>query len=123
MNTEKAWRVFLGSFVLLIFSYIIYFVRYPMWQLFSNLEPIFAILFLSYFIIFLLSVVLLNKDSKKSLSEVFRNNGYFMILVGLLFGLLYLGLFYLISFGLGSSFEFGSFPNLRGYEGYSYSVG
>lgn len=123
MNNEKAWRVFLGSFVLLIVSYLIYFIRYPMWQFFTDLEPIFALMFLSYFIIFIVALVLLRKDSKKSLSEVFSNNGYFMILIGLLFGLLYLGLFYLISFGLGSSFEFGSFPNLRGYEGYSYSVG
>jgi membrane protease YdiL (CAAX protease family) len=46
-----------------------------------------------------------------------------MILSGLLFGLFYLGLYCLISFGLGSSFEFGYFPNLRGYEDYSfYSV-
>jgi membrane protease YdiL (CAAX protease family) len=123
MNTEKAWRVFLGSFVLLIVSYLIYLVRYPMWQFFSDLEPIFALMFLSYFIIFIVTLALLRKDYRKSLSEVFKNNSYFMILVGLLFGLLYLGLFYLISFSLGSSFEFGSFPNLRGYEGYSYSVG
>ena len=42
-----------------------------------------------------------------------------MILVGLLFGLLYLGLYYLISLGLGSSIELGSFPNLKGYEDYT----
>jgi membrane protease YdiL (CAAX protease family) len=46
-----------------------------------------------------------------------------MILVGLAFGLLYLGLYYLISLLLGSRFEFGSFPNLRGFEGYAvYSL-
>ena len=123
MNSEKAWRVLLGSILLLLISYLIYFVRYPMWQFFSILEPIFAIMFLSYFIIFTVALILLRKDSRKNLSDVFKNNSNFMILSGLLFGLLYLGLYYIISFGLGSSFEFGSFPNLRGYEDYSfYSV-
>jgi membrane protease YdiL (CAAX protease family) len=41
-----------------------------------------------------------------------------MIFAGLGFGLLYLGLYYLISFLLGSSFEFSSFPSLRGFEAY-----
>jgi membrane protease YdiL (CAAX protease family) len=46
-----------------------------------------------------------------------------MIFVDLAFGLLYLGLWYLISFFLGSHFEFTSFPSLRGYEGYAvYSL-
>jgi membrane protease YdiL (CAAX protease family) len=124
MTNEKAWRVFLGSIVLLIVSYVIYYIRYPMWQLFSTLEPIFVIMFLSYFIIFIVALSLFRKDSKKSISDVFKNNSNLMILVGLLFSLLYLGLYYLISYGLGSSIELGSFPNLRGYEDYSaYSVG
>lgn len=124
MNSEKAWRVLLGSVLLLLLSYLIYFIRHPMWQFFSTLEPIFAIMFLSYFIIFTVAVLLLRKDSKKNLSDVFKNNGNLLILSGLLFGLLYLGLYYLISFGLGSSFELGSFPNLRGFEEYTFfSVG
>jgi membrane protease YdiL (CAAX protease family) len=46
-----------------------------------------------------------------------------MILVGLVFGLLYLGLYYMISLLLGSRFEFGSFPSLRGFESYAvYSL-
>ena len=124
MTSRKAWRVIIGSIMLLLVSYLIYFVRYPMWQLFSTLEPIFAIMFLSYFILFIVALLLLRKDSKKDLSDVFRNNSNLMILSGLLFGLLYLGLYYLINYGLGSSIEFGSFPNLRGYEEYTvYSVG
>jgi membrane protease YdiL (CAAX protease family) len=123
MSSEKAWRVLFGSFLLLLLSYLIYFLRYPMWQFFSTLEPIFVVIFLSYFIIFTVALLLLRKDSKKKLSDVFKNNSDLMIMSGLLFGLLYLGLYYLISFGLGSSFEFGSFPNLRGFEDYSfYSV-
>jgi membrane protease YdiL (CAAX protease family) len=124
MNSEKAWRVFLGTILLLVVSYIIYFVRHPMWQFFSTLEPIFAIMLLSYFIIFLVALLLLRKDSKKNLPNVFENSSNMMILSGLLFGLFYLGLYYLISFVFGSSFELGSFPNLRGFEEYSYySVG
>ncbi len=124
MNSEKAWRVLLGSVLLLLLSYLIYFIRYPIWQFFSTLEPIFAIMFLSYFIIFSAALLLLRKDSRKNLSDVFKNNNSLMLLSGLLFGLLYLGLYYLISFGFGSSFELGSFPNLRGFEDYSfYSVG
>jgi len=119
MNSEKAWRVLLGSILLLSVSYVIYFVRYPMWQFFSNPEPIFVLMFLSYFIIFAVTLILLSKDSKKGLSNVFKDNSNLMILVGLLFGFLYLGLYYLISLGLGGSIELGSFPNLRGYEDYT----
>ena len=115
---EKGWRVFLGSFVLLIVSYLIYFVRYPMWQSFVSVEIINALSILSYFIVFVVALFLLKKDAKKPLSSVFKNKGSVMILVGLAFGLLYLGLWYLISFVLGSRFEFTSFPSLRGYESY-----
>ena len=124
MTLEKAWKVLLGSVLLLLLSYLIYFIRYPMWQLFSTLEPILAFMLLSYFIIFTVALLLLRKDSKKKLSDVFKNNSNLMILISFLFGLLYPGLYYLVSFGLGSSFEFGSFPNLRGFEDYTfYSVG
>lgn len=119
MKTEKAWRVILGSFLLLILSYLIYFLRYPMWNFFSYIEPIFVFSFLSYFIILIAALLLLKKDSAKSLSGVFRNKGTSMILMGLIFALLYLGLWYLISFGLGSKIEFTSFPNLTGFEDYT----
>jgi len=119
MKTEKAWRVILGSFLLLILSYLIYFLRYPMWNFFSYIEPIFVFSFLSYFIILIAALLLLKKDSVKSLSGVFRNKGTSIILMGLIFALLYLGLWYLISFGLGSKIEFTSFPNLTGFEDYT----
>ncbi len=123
MSKEKGWRVLLGSFILLIVSYLIYFVRYPMWQSFVSVEVISVIEILSSFIILLLALFLLKNDSKKSLSTVFANKGNLMILVGLGFGLLYLGLYYSVSFFLGSSFSIGSFPNLRGFESYAvYSI-
>ena len=119
MNSRKKWRVFLGSFILLVLSYLIYFVRYPMWNFFSFVEPIFAFSFLSYLIVFITALVLLKKDSKKSLSNVFKNTDSFMILTGLFFALLYLGLWYLISFALGSQIEFNSFLSLIGFEDYA----
>jgi len=123
MPIEKNWRVFLGSFVLLIVSYLIYFVRYPMWQSFVSVEVISVLSVLSYFIVLLIALFLLKRDSKKSLSSVFENKGSLFILIGLAFGLVYLGLFYFISFLLGSTFEFTSFPNLTGFESYVvYSV-
>lgn len=123
MNSEREWRVFLGSLILLVVSYLIYFVRYPMWQSFVSVEAICAISILSYFIVLVVALFLLKKDSKKSLLEVFRNKGSIAIVVGLLFGLLYLGLWYLISLGLGSSIEFDPFPSLRGFENYAvYSL-
>lgn len=119
MKTGKGWRVFLGSFLLLLLSYIIYFVRYPMWVFFSNVEPLFVFSFLSYFIIFVSALLLLKKDSLEPLSHVFRNKGTSTIFVGLIFALLYLGLWYLTCFGLGSSIDFGFFPSLAGFESYA----
>ena len=119
MNSTKEWKVFLGSFILLIVSYFIYVIRYPMWSFFSIIEPIFFFLFLSYFIILIVALFLLKKDSGKSLSKVFKNKVSLMILMGLVFAFLYLGLWYLISFGLGSKIAFRSFPSLTGYEDYA----
>jgi membrane protease YdiL (CAAX protease family) len=119
VKTEKGWRVFFGSFLLLILSYLIYFFRYPMWNYFSSVEPIFIISFLSYFIILIGALLLLKKDSRRTLTNVFQNKSTIMIFVGLFFAIFYLGLWYLISIGLGSTIEFGNFPSLRGYESYS----
>jgi membrane protease YdiL (CAAX protease family) len=46
-----------------------------------------------------------------------------MVLVGMIFALLFQGLWFLISFLIGSRFEVVSFPSLRGYEDYAvYSL-
>ncbi len=90
-----------------------------MWNFFSNIEPIFIFSFLSYFIVFITTLILLKKDSRKSLSSVFKNKGSLMILMGLVFALFYLGLWYLISFVLGSKIEFNSFPSHTGFEDYA----
>jgi hypothetical protein len=50
MASQRGWRVFLCSFLLLIGGYAVYFVRYPMWR-FSTIEPLFALLNISYLVI------------------------------------------------------------------------
>ncbi len=123
MNREQGSRVFLGSFFLLFISYLIYFVRYSMWHSGVSVEIISVFSMISYFIVFLIALFLLKKDSKKLLSSVFKNKGSLFIFIGLVFGLLYLGFFYFISCLLGSTFEFTSFPSLRGFESYAvYSI-
>lgn len=123
MSSEKGWRVLLGPFIILIISFFIYFIRYPLWQYFTAIEPIFVMLILSYLSVLVVAMFLLKQDSKKSLSEVFTNNSSSTILIGMIFVSLYLGLWYLISFVLGSRFEFESFPSLSGYKDYAvYSL-
>jgi len=94
-----------------------------MWQSSVSIETISLLSILSYFIVLIVALFLLKKDSLKSLSNVFENKGSLYIIIGFAFGLLYLGLFYLISFFLGSTFEFTSFPSLIGFESYpAYSL-
>ncbi len=104
---------------MLFVSYVIYFVRYPMWSSFSFVEPIFVLSFLSYFIVFTVALILLKKDSRKSLSSVFKKKDNSMILMGVFFALLYLVLWYLISIGLGSRIESTSPLTLKGFENYA----
>lgn len=118
ITSQNGWRVFLGSFLLLIVSYSIYFIRYPIWS--WTVEPIFLALILSYFVVLAVALVLLKKDLKKSLCSVFRFHGSRLVLVGLGLAFLFQALWYGITVGLGARLEFSSFPVLRGYELYTY---
>jgi len=123
MASESGFRIFLGSFLLLVASYLVYLVRYPLWWYFTSVEQIFVMLILSYSVVLILALFLLKKDSKRSLSSFFKARNHSMVLVGIIFALLYLGLWYVISFVIGSRFEFTSFPSLSGYENYAvYSL-
>ena len=123
MASERSWRVFLGPILLLFICFLIYLFRYPLWYSLLFVEQIFVMLILSYSAVLILALFLLKKDSKKSLSSLFKADSHSMILVGMIFTLLYLGLWYLLSFVIGSRFEFTSFPSLRGYENYDvYSI-
>jgi len=120
MKQDNGRRVLLGPFIILVISFFIYFIRYPMWQYFTAIEPIFGMLIISYLTVLIVSLFLLKKDSKKSLSSVFKNSNSRMIFIGIIFGLIYLGLWYSISFLLGSKFEFTSSTILRDYETYTF---
>lgn len=119
VDSESGWRVFFGSLLLLFVSYVIYQLRYPLWYSLKYVELIFVMLTLSYFAVFILALLLFKKDSKKSLSSVFKVSGHSMVFAGIVFAVLYMGFWYLISFATGSRFEFTSFPSLSGYESYS----
>jgi len=120
MKRRNGLRVLLGPFIILIISFFIYFIRYPLWQYFAATEPILVMLILSYLIIFVVAVFLLKQDLRGSLSKVLDNYNIRMILLGLILGLVYLGLWYSISFLLGSTFELMSSTLLRDYETYTY---
>lgn len=117
---RSGWRVFLGAILLLVVSYLVYLLRYPLWWLFTYVEQLFVMLIASYSVVLIFALFLLKKDSKKSLSTVFKNGSISMIIVGIFFGLVSLGLWYLISFLLGSRFEFTSSTILRDYETYTF---
>lgn len=108
---------------MLVFSYVIYLARYPLWWSLTSTEQIFAMLILSYSAVLLLASLLLKKDLKEPLSDVFGMRGRRMVLAGVALALLFQELWFLISFAIGSRFEFVSFPSLRGYEDYvAYSL-
>jgi membrane protease YdiL (CAAX protease family) len=91
-----------------------------MWQFFASIEPIFAVLILSYFVVLIVALILIKKDMRKTISSVFKLHGYSMVLVGLVLALLFQALWFLISVSMGSRLEFTSFPSLRGYENYVF---
>ncbi|XES77389.1 MAG: lysostaphin resistance A-like protein [Candidatus Bathyarchaeia archaeon] len=116
--TKSASKTFTGAALLLLTSYIIYFVRYPIWS--WTIEPIFAMLILSYSAVFILALLLIKLDLKKSLRAFFRFQGSRLILVSLFLAGLFQVLWYSITLALGASIRFITFPSLRGYELYSY---
>ncbi len=118
VKSQRGWRVFLGSFILLLTSYVVYFARYPIWG--WTVEPIFAVLILSYAIVLVTSLALLKKDLKKPLSDVFGFHGSRLVLLGLGLGVLFQVVWYSITLGLGTKMELSSFPTLSGYESYTY---
>lgn len=121
MSNNRWHTVLWGPIMLLIVSYIIYVIRYPIWLSFTTIEPIFVMLICSYLLVFVVAILLVKYDAKQSLSQIMHNCTLYMILLGSLFGLLYLGVWYSISFILGSHFEFVSSTLLRDYSQYTFS--
>jgi membrane protease YdiL (CAAX protease family) len=117
-TSRKIGRVLAGSLILLLTSYAIYFIRYPIWS--WSVEPIFLVLILSYLMVLVVALVLLKKDLHKSLSSVFRFHGLRLILIALGLGLLLQAVWYTLALSTGSNVTFLSFPFLHGYDAYSY---
>jgi len=115
---KKDLRALLSPFLLLILIYSVWYLRYPLWQWFEFVEPIFLMLILSYFVVLLLAIFFLKKEAKRFLSEVLKVRNYRLILVGIVFAFLFQTAWFLTSLGIGADLEFLSFPSLKGYEGY-----
>jgi len=119
MTSQSGSRIFLGPFLLLILIYLVWFIRYPTWRWFESVEPLFLMLVSSYLAVLLLSMFFLKKDARKSLSQVFKIHDNSMVIIGMVFAFLFQAIWFLISWGIGSKFEFLSFPSLKGYESYT----
>ena len=120
MDLGTVWHVIRGPLLLLLLIYAVWFARYPMWQLFTSVEPIFLVLILSYFVVLIFSLVLLRIDAKTSLPSVFKMHGYFTPLFGLGLAVLFQTLWFAVVLMTGGRLEMASFPSLRGYETYSF---
>ena len=90
-----------------------------MWS-FATIEPIFTLLIASYLVVLIVALVLIKKDMKKPLSDLFRLHSLRLILVGFGFAVLFQAVWFGVSLGLGGKLEFFSFPSLSGFEVYAY---
>lgn len=122
MVTKSRIKAFTGPVLLLIVTYIIYFLRYPLWTFFTSVEPIFLMLTASYAVTFLLALCLIKKDSKQSLKTVFKPKNSKNVTFTMLLVLFYYGLLYVINYLLGASFESASFLSLKGFESYTVYI-
>lgn len=113
---KNGLRAILGPLLLLFISYIVYFLRYPIWNI-RLLEPIFALLILSYFVVFVAALLLLRKDMGTSLHEFFRFRGLRWVAIGVGFAVLFQVLWIVFSLGLGGTVQV-SFAGLSVYTGY-----
>jgi len=120
MTSKNGLRTLSCPIFLLILIYLVWFARYPIWQLFENIEPLFLVLILSYSAVLLLSMLFLKKEAKKEVfSEVVKLHSYNVIMVGIVFAFLFQAIWLSISLGVGGNLEFSSFPSIKGYESYS----
>ena len=94
MASVSSWKTILDPTVLLFVSYLICLICYPLWTFFKSAEPVFVMMILSYFAVLPLALFLLKKDSKRSLSTVFKMISHSTVLVGIILALLYYGLLY-----------------------------
>jgi membrane protease YdiL (CAAX protease family) len=88
MALKNGLRVFIGSLLLLAISYVIYVVRYPMWSITSPVELPYIGMFLTYFAVFAVALVLIKKDMKTKLTDIFKLKDTYVVLLGLLLAVL-----------------------------------
>ncbi len=115
---KNNFRALLGALLLLMISFSVYALRYPIWSL-NFVEPIFVVLILSYLTVFVVALLLLKKDMDKSLKNFFRFRGFRWILAGIAFAVLFQAVWITFSLGLGGTVNV-SFDDLRGYAGYAF---
>ncbi len=120
MNPSKMLRILIGPLLLLLLIYLIWTIRYPIWQMSTYVEPIFVTLILSYFLVLLFSLAFIKKDMKSPFHSVFQTHGYCMPMIGIGLAVLFQVIWFSIAFLVGGKFETRSFPSLSGYEAYSY---
>ncbi len=123
MVSRRGLRASLCPLLLLILIYLVWFVRYSIWQGFKSVEPLFLMLILSYFMVLLLSILFLKREAKKPLSEVFKVRSYGVISIAMVFAFVFQGVWFTFSLTIGGDLDFTVFPSLRGYESYAvYSI-
>jgi membrane protease YdiL (CAAX protease family) len=88
MVLKNGLRVFIGPLLLLAISYVIYVVRYPMWSITSPVELPYIGMFLTYFAVFVVTLVLIKKDMKAKLTDIFKFKDTPVVLLGLLLAVL-----------------------------------
>jgi membrane protease YdiL (CAAX protease family) len=111
MVLKNGLRVFIGSLLLLAISYVIYAIRYPMWSITSPVELPYIGMFLTYFAVFVVALVLIKKDMKTKLTDIFKLKDAYVILLGLLLAVLFQVMYFGLTILLGGKIDSASFAN------------
>ena len=111
MALKNGLRVFIGSLLLLAISYVIYVVRYPMWSITSPVELPYIGMFLTYFAVFAVALVLIKKDMKAKLTDIFKFKDARIVLLGLLLAVLFQVMYFGLTLLLGGKIDSATFAN------------
>jgi membrane protease YdiL (CAAX protease family) len=122
MKTRNNGKV-VWPFVLLAFVFLVWFIRYPLWNELNNLELIFLMMIGSYLVILTFSLFLLKKDSKKSLTQVFKIRTRTTPLLSVCFALSFQLIWFLLFMLFGGKLTLSSPSGISPYSEYvPYSV-
>lgn len=115
---RESFKAIFGSLVLLIISYFVYALRYPIWNS-RFVEPVFGVLILSSLVVLSTALLLLKKDMGKPIRAFFRLRRPFWIILGITFAFLFQALWIGLSLSFGGIVSI-SLDYLRAYEGYAF---